>query len=88
MIAAMEKPLATRTLIAVTSEVSRIAFFVVIDSSLWAAVERFSERKASELGVHRLQLIPPRQPTVALMATCSKSFIYLFGIRALGRSPV
>jgi hypothetical protein len=34
MIAAMEKPLATRTLIAVTSEVSRIAFIVVIDSSL------------------------------------------------------
>jgi len=34
MIAAMEKPLATRTLIAVTSEASRIAFIVVIDSSL------------------------------------------------------
>jgi hypothetical protein len=34
MIAAMEKPLATMTLIAVTSEVSRIAFIVVIDSSL------------------------------------------------------
>ena len=33
-IAAMEKPLATRTLIAVTSEASRIAFIVVIDSSL------------------------------------------------------
>jgi hypothetical protein len=30
-IAAMEKPLATRTLIAVTSEVSRIAIIVVID---------------------------------------------------------
>src|SRR5580704_16766998 len=30
-IAAMEKPLATRTLIAVTSEASRIAFIVVID---------------------------------------------------------
>jgi hypothetical protein len=27
----MEKPLATRTLIAVTSEASRIAFIVVID---------------------------------------------------------
>ena len=34
MIAAIEKPLATRTLIAVTSEASRIAFIVVIDSSL------------------------------------------------------
>ena len=34
MIAAMEKLLATRTLIAVTSEASRIAFIVVIDSSL------------------------------------------------------
>jgi len=34
MIAAMEKPLATRTLIAVTSEANRIAFIVVIDSSL------------------------------------------------------
>jgi hypothetical protein len=34
MIAAMEKPLATRTLIAVTSEASRNAFIVVIDSSL------------------------------------------------------
>jgi hypothetical protein len=34
MIAAMEKPLATRTLIAVTSEASRITFVVVIDSSL------------------------------------------------------
>jgi hypothetical protein len=34
MIAAMEKSLATRTLIAVTSEASRIAFIVVIDSSL------------------------------------------------------
>ncbi len=32
-IAAMEKPLATRTLIAVTSEASRIAFVVVIDST-------------------------------------------------------
>jgi hypothetical protein len=32
--AAMEKPLATRTLIAVTSEASRIAFIVVIDSAL------------------------------------------------------
>ena len=32
--AAMEKPLATRTLIAVTSEASRIAFIVVVDSSL------------------------------------------------------
>jgi hypothetical protein len=30
----MEKPLATRTLIAVTAEASRIAFIVVIDSSL------------------------------------------------------
>jgi hypothetical protein len=30
----MEKPLATRTLIAVTSEASRIAFMVVIHSSL------------------------------------------------------
>jgi len=34
MIAAMEKPLATRTLIAVTSEANRIAFIVVINSSL------------------------------------------------------
>src|SRR5271154_4581049 len=34
MIAAMEKPLATRTLIAVTTEASRNAFVVVIDSSL------------------------------------------------------
>src|SRR5580693_7801584 len=34
MIAAIEKPLATRTLIAVISEASRIAFIVVIDSSL------------------------------------------------------
>jgi hypothetical protein len=33
MIAAMEKPLATRTLIAVTSEASRIVPIVVIDSS-------------------------------------------------------
>ena len=33
-IAAMEKPLATKTLIAVTSEANRIAFIVVIDSSL------------------------------------------------------
>src|SRR5271163_2773167 len=32
-IAAMEKQLATRTLIAVTSEASRIAFVVVIDSA-------------------------------------------------------
>jgi hypothetical protein len=30
----MEKPLATRTLIAVTTEASRIAFIGVIDSSL------------------------------------------------------
>jgi hypothetical protein len=34
MIAAMEKPLATRTLIAVTSEANRNALIVVIDSSL------------------------------------------------------
>jgi hypothetical protein len=34
MIAAIEKPLATRTLIAVTSEASRNAFIIVIDSSL------------------------------------------------------
>jgi hypothetical protein len=34
MIPTMEKPLATRTLIAVTTEASRIAFIVVIDSSL------------------------------------------------------
>jgi len=33
MIPTMEKPLATRTLIAVTTEASRIAFIVVIDSS-------------------------------------------------------
>jgi hypothetical protein len=33
-IAAMVKPVATRTLIAVTTEASRIAFIVVIDSSL------------------------------------------------------
>src|SRR5439155_16130680 len=32
MIAAIEKPLATRTLIAVISEASRMAFIVVIDS--------------------------------------------------------
>jgi len=30
----MEKPVATRTLIAVTTEASRIAFIAVIDSSL------------------------------------------------------
>ena len=35
MIAAMEKPLATRTLIAVTIEASRNAIIVVIDSSLY-----------------------------------------------------
>jgi hypothetical protein len=34
MIAAMEKPLATKTLIAVTTEASRIAFIAVIDFSL------------------------------------------------------
>jgi hypothetical protein len=34
MIAAIEKPLATRTLIAVTSEASRNAFIVGIDSSV------------------------------------------------------
>ena len=34
MIAAMEEPLATRTSIAVTTKASRIAFIVVIDSSL------------------------------------------------------
>jgi hypothetical protein len=34
MIAATEKPLATRTSIAVTSEASRNAIIVVIDSSL------------------------------------------------------
>jgi hypothetical protein len=34
MIAATEKPVATRTLIAVTTEASRIAVIVVIDSSL------------------------------------------------------
>ena len=34
MIPTMEKPLAIKTLIAVTSEASRIAFIVVIDSSL------------------------------------------------------
>jgi hypothetical protein len=33
MIPTMEKPLATTTLIAVTTEASRIAFIVVIDSS-------------------------------------------------------
>jgi hypothetical protein len=33
MIAAMEKPLATRTLIAVTADASRIALIVVTDSS-------------------------------------------------------
>jgi hypothetical protein len=33
MIPTMEKPPATRTLIAVTTEASRIAFIVVIDSS-------------------------------------------------------
>ena len=33
MIPTMEKPLATRTLIAVTTEARRIAFIVVIDSS-------------------------------------------------------
>src|SRR5580658_5912708 len=35
MIPTMENPLATRTLIAVTTEASRNAFVVVIDSSLW-----------------------------------------------------
>jgi hypothetical protein len=35
MIAAMEKPNATRTLIAVTSEASRIAIVIVINSSLF-----------------------------------------------------
>src|SRR5277367_1912270 len=35
MIPTMEKPLATRTLIAVTTEASRNAVIVVIDSSLW-----------------------------------------------------
>jgi hypothetical protein len=34
MIAAAENPLTIRTLIAVTSEASRIAFIVVTDSSL------------------------------------------------------
>jgi hypothetical protein len=34
MIAGMVKPLATRTLIVVTNEASRIALIVVIDSSL------------------------------------------------------
>jgi hypothetical protein len=34
MIPRIEKPLATKTLIAVTSEASRIAFIVVIDFSL------------------------------------------------------
>jgi hypothetical protein len=34
MIAAMEKPLATRTLIAVTSEATQNAFVLVIESSL------------------------------------------------------
>jgi hypothetical protein len=34
MIPTMEKPLATRTLIAVTTEASRIALIVAIDSSL------------------------------------------------------
>jgi hypothetical protein len=34
VIAAMEKPLATRTLIAVTTEASRIALTIVIDCSL------------------------------------------------------
>src|ERR1700739_2471501 len=37
MIPTMGKPLATRTLIAVTSEASRIPFIVVIDSSLWVS---------------------------------------------------
>jgi hypothetical protein len=34
MIVAIENPLATRTLIAVTSKASRVAIIVVIDSSL------------------------------------------------------
>jgi hypothetical protein len=51
MIAAMEKPPATRTLIAVTAEASRIAFIVVIDPSQLMS--------SSEPGVHRVPELSP-----------------------------
>src|ERR1700723_3786032 len=46
MIPTIENPLATRTLNAVTTEASRIAFIVVIDSSFWVGS---SERGWSDL---------------------------------------
>jgi hypothetical protein len=53
MIAAMEKPLAIRTLIAVTSKARRIAFIVVIDSSLKLAGFQFRQTWSLE-AEHRL----------------------------------
>src|SRR5580700_7471944 len=52
MIPTIEKPLATRTLIAVTTEASRIAFVVVINFS-------------RTLACRQAQLVPPRRPSLS-----------------------
>jgi hypothetical protein len=51
MIAAMEKPLATRPLIAVTADASRIAFIVVIDPSQLMSSSAPGVRRAPELSL-------------------------------------
>jgi hypothetical protein len=48
-IAAMEKPLATRTLIAVTSEASRIALIVVIDFAFTETKGPFVQSNTQEV---------------------------------------
>src|SRR6266478_3325966 len=83
MIAAMEKPLATRTLIAVTTEASRNAIIVVIDSSLlvsssernWVdlttCVRATPARSAKALVPSQLALQVELKPSVPCLAQLS-----------------
>ena len=54
MIPTMEKPVATKTLIAVTTEASRIALLVVTDSSFWLS--------SSNLGIPLFRACKEGQP--------------------------
>src|ERR1700675_2069657 len=61
MIPTMEKPLATRTLITVTTEASRIAFIVVIDSSRTLACKQGATGAAPGLNALSLPVIRRRK---------------------------
>src|SRR5260370_14398586 len=72
IIAAMEKPLATRTLIAVTSEASRIAFIVVIDSSL-----RVSSSECSWVDLTTcVRTTPARSANPSLIAERNTCYVF------------